>query len=117
MRGSDSVYRTLMDAATLRLPASFTKAVSDSLVPRTMQAAQELGYEKIVVAGGVAANARIRADFTMYTGLLDNICPPSTQFAAYNKIPGKKRSVLLPDYGHETPWQVRDEIFRKLLEL
>ena len=45
------------------LAASFTKAVSDSLVPRTMQAAQELGYEKIVVAGGVAANARIRADF------------------------------------------------------
>ena len=45
------------------LAASFTKAVSDSLVPRTMQAARELGYEKIVVAGGVAANARIRRDF------------------------------------------------------
>ena len=45
------------------LAASFTKAVSDSLVPRTMKAAQELGYEKIVVAGGVAANSRIRADF------------------------------------------------------
>ena len=46
------------------LAASFTKAVSDSLVPKTMQAARELGYGKIVVAGGVAANARIRADFT-----------------------------------------------------
>ena len=46
------------------LAASFTKAVSDSLVPRTMQAAEELGYDKIVVAGGVAANKRIRADFT-----------------------------------------------------
>ena len=46
------------------LAASFTKAVSDSLVPRSMQAAKELGYDKIVVAGGVAANARIRADFT-----------------------------------------------------
>ena len=45
------------------LAASFTKAVSDSLVPRTMQAAKELGYDKIVVAGGVAANSRIRADF------------------------------------------------------
>jgi len=45
------------------LAASFTKAVSDSLVPRTMQAARELGYSKIVVAGGVAANSRIRADF------------------------------------------------------
>ena len=46
------------------LAASFTKAVSDSLVPRTMQAARELGYDKIVVAGGVAANARIRRDFS-----------------------------------------------------
>lgn len=45
------------------LAASFTKAVSDSLVPRTMMAAQELGYDKVVVAGGVAANSRIRADF------------------------------------------------------
>ncbi len=45
------------------LAASFTKAVSDSLVPRTMMAAKELGYKKIVVAGGVAANSRIRADF------------------------------------------------------
>ena len=45
------------------LAASFTKAVSDSLVPRTMQAARELGYDKIAVAGGVAANKRIRRDF------------------------------------------------------
>lgn len=45
------------------LAASFQKAVSDALVPRTMAAAEELGYDKIVVAGGVAANKRIRADF------------------------------------------------------
>ena len=45
------------------LAASFAKAVSDSLVPRTMDAARELGYRKIAVAGGVAANSRIRTDF------------------------------------------------------
>ena len=45
------------------LAASFTKAVSDSLVPRTMQAVKELGYRKLAVAGGVAANSRIRKDF------------------------------------------------------
>ena len=45
------------------LAASFTKAVSDSLVPRTMMAAKELGYRRVVVAGGVAANSRIRGDF------------------------------------------------------
>ena len=46
------------------LAASFTRAVSESLVPRTISAAKMLGYNKIVVAGGVAANSRIRADFT-----------------------------------------------------
>lgn len=45
------------------LAASFTKAVSDSLVPRAMMAVEELGYDKISIAGGVAANSRIRADF------------------------------------------------------
>ena len=49
------------------LAASFTRAVSESLVPRTMQAAEELGYRKVVVAGGVAANSRIRADFKAAT--------------------------------------------------
>ncbi len=45
------------------LAASFTAAVSDTLVPRTMAAARDLGYDKIAIAGGVAANSRIRADF------------------------------------------------------
>ena len=45
------------------LCASFSRAVSDSLVPRTMALVHELGYSKVVVAGGVAANSRIRADF------------------------------------------------------
>ena len=42
--------------------ASFGRAVSDTLVPRTMRAADRLGYGKVAVAGGVAANSRIRAD-------------------------------------------------------
>lgn len=45
------------------LAASFCKAVSDSLVPRTVRAAKDLGRETVVVAGGVAANSRIRRDF------------------------------------------------------
>ncbi len=42
--------------------ASFGRAVSDTLVPRTMEAARQMGYGKVAVAGGVAANRRIRAD-------------------------------------------------------
>ena len=45
------------------LAASLCRAISDALVPRTMQAAKELGYGKVCVAGGVAANSRIRGDF------------------------------------------------------
>jgi len=44
------------------LCASFTSAVSDTLVPRVVMAMEETGYRKIAVAGGVAANSRIRAD-------------------------------------------------------
>ena len=44
------------------LCASFTAAVSDTLVPRVVQALQETGLKKVAVAGGVAANSRIRAD-------------------------------------------------------
>lgn len=44
------------------LCASFSAAVSDTLVPRVVMAIQETGCRKIAVAGGVAANSRIRAD-------------------------------------------------------
>ena len=44
------------------LAASFGAAVSDTLVPRTMAAARKCGYGKIAIAGGVAANSRLRAD-------------------------------------------------------
>lgn len=52
---------------TLDIPslcASFSAAVSDNLVPRVMQAMKQTGYDKLAVAGGVAANSRIRRDLT-----------------------------------------------------
>ena len=48
---------------------------------------------------------RIKAEVLMFTGLMDTICPPSTQFAAFNKITSKKDVVIYPDFGHEgLPW-------------
>lgn len=44
------------------LCASFCAAVSDALVPRVEMALRQTGHKKIAVAGGVAANSRIRAD-------------------------------------------------------
>ena len=44
------------------LCAAFTAAVSETLVPRVVRALEETGYQKVAVAGGVAANSRIRKD-------------------------------------------------------
>lgn len=44
------------------LCAAFCAAVSDTLVPRVVMALQQTGRKKIAVAGGVAANSRIRRD-------------------------------------------------------
>ena len=44
---------------------------------------------------------RIKADVLMGTGLMDTVCPPSTQYAAFNKITAPKRVELYPDFGHE----------------
>ena len=44
------------------LCASFSLAVSEMLVPRTIDALKQTGYKKLAIAGGVAANSRIRKD-------------------------------------------------------
>ena len=44
------------------LCAAFCATVSNTLVPRVVQALKETGRRKIAVAGGVAANSRIRRD-------------------------------------------------------
>ena len=44
------------------LCASFSAAVSDTLIPRVVRAIEETGLKNIAVAGGVAANSRIRRD-------------------------------------------------------
>ncbi len=54
---------------------------------------------------------RIKAEILFFTGLMDTICPPSTQFAAYNKIKSKKRMIVYPDFTHEGLPGAGDEIF------
>ena len=44
---------------------------------------------------------RIRAETLLTTGLMDTVTPPSTVFAAYNKIAAPKRMLVYPDFGHE----------------
>ena len=44
------------------LCAGFSAAVSDTLIPRMVMAVKQTGYKQVAVAGGVAANSRIRGD-------------------------------------------------------
>ena len=46
------------------LCAAFSGAVSDTLIPKVIQAVKQTGYQQLAVAGGVAANSRIRGDLT-----------------------------------------------------
>ena len=46
---------------TADVAASFQKSVVDSLVSRAVAAAQEYGFDKLAIAGGVAANTALRA--------------------------------------------------------
>jgi cephalosporin-C deacetylase len=61
--------------------------------------------------------ARIKARVMMGTALMDMICPPSTQFAAYNKITSPKEMVLYPDFGHDDLPGHNDRIFEFLADL
>lgn len=60
---------------------------------------------------------RINGEVLMGTGLMDTVCPPSTQFAAYNKIKSKKNMVIYPDFGHENLPGFEDIKYRFMLGL
>lgn len=60
---------------------------------------------------------RIKAKVLMGITLMDNICPPSTQFAAYNRITSDKQYSLYYDYGHENLPGMQDDIFQFLMEM
>ncbi|MFM9146108.1 MAG: acetylxylan esterase [Phycisphaerales bacterium] len=59
---------------------------------------------------------RIRAAVMMHTGLMDMICPPSSQFAAYNKITSGKQVTIYPDFEHEDLPGIGDRILSFFVE-
>jgi cephalosporin-C deacetylase len=68
----------------------------DPLHEREAEIFTKLGYIDIQHLA-----SRIKADVLMFVGLADAVCPPSTQFAAYNKIMSTKQMVIYPDFAHE----------------
>lgn len=55
---------------------------------------------------------RIKAETVMACGLMDTVCPPSTQFAAYNRINAKKSLALYPDFAHENLPGWNDRVYQ-----
>lgn len=72
---------------------------------------EQLGYVDIQHLAG-----RIRAEVLWSIGLMDTICPPSSQFAAYNKITAPKRMLIYPDFAHEELPGLSDQVFQFLLK-
>ena len=60
---------------------------------------------------------RIKAEVMMGVGFADTICPPSTQFATYNKIKSKKSLEIYPDFAHEHLPEFWDKTFQFMLGL
>jgi len=60
---------------------------------------------------------RIRGQVLMAVGLRDEITPPSTQFAAYNKIVAPKSMAIYPDFGHEVLPGHPDAVFQFMMGL
>ena len=74
-------------------------------------------YEKLGYIDIQNLAKRMKAELLMFTGLMDTICPPSTQFAMYNKVNSKKNVIFYPEYGHEQLKGVSDIIFEFLSDL
>jgi cephalosporin-C deacetylase len=84
----------------------------DPLHERSEEIFTKLGYIDIQHLA-----QRIQSEVLMAITLMDNICPPSTQFAAYNKITAKKEAVIYRDFGHESLPLFNDRIFRFMMGL
>lgn len=60
---------------------------------------------------------RIQGEVLMGVGLMDTVCPPSTQFAVYNKIKAPKSYEVYPDFGHEALPGMNDKTVQFMLKL
>ncbi|MCP4181267.1 MAG: acetylxylan esterase [bacterium] len=60
---------------------------------------------------------KIKSKVVMASSFQDRICPPSTQFAAYNKIRSEKTHIIYPDFGHEDLPGFSDKVFQEIMKI
>ncbi|MGY8673542.1 MAG: acetylxylan esterase [Verrucomicrobiia bacterium] len=59
--------------------------------------------------------SRCKAEAIMSVGFIDGTCPPTTCYAAYNQLKGKKLIVNVPTMGHAAPAHVKDAFMKAVL--
>ena len=110
-----SDYKRVWDMDLLRDAYSEIKTYFRQFDPRHEREEEifiKLGYIDIQFLAD-----RINGDVLMGTGLQDTVCPPSTQFAAYNKIKSKKQMMIYPDFGHEELKGFNDAVYQFMMQL
>ncbi|MEZ5944036.1 MAG: acetylxylan esterase [Planctomycetaceae bacterium] len=60
--------------------------------------------------------SRCKADAIMSVGFIDSVCPPTSCYAAYNQLQGKKQILTEPLMGHAAPPHIQEAFFDAVLE-
>ncbi|HJO93935.1 MAG TPA: acetylxylan esterase [Victivallales bacterium] len=74
-------------------------------------------FEKLGYIDVQHLTKRIKAKIVMASSFQDKICPPSTQFAAYNKIRSEKSHIIYPDFEHEDLPGFFDRVFQEIIKI
>jgi cephalosporin-C deacetylase len=85
---------------------------SDPMHQRDLTIFEKLGYIDIQFLA-----PRVQAEVLWGISLMDTICPPSSQFAVYNKLTSPKEMLIYPDFGHEPLPGWNDQAFQFLMGL
>ncbi len=59
--------------------------------------------------------ARCKAEAIVSVGFIDRVCPPTSVYAAYNVLPGKKSILNYPAMGHAATSEIREKFREALL--
>jgi len=57
---------------------------------------------------------RCKADAILSVGFIDRTCPPTSVYAAYNVLQGKKKMINAPKMGHAAPAPIANQFWKTL---
>ena len=58
--------------------------------------------------------SRCKAEAILSVGFIDRTCPPTSVYAAYNALPGKKQIINEPAMGHAAPAPIKEQFWKAL---